>query len=85
MYYILTNGREPTPFHVMVKAVYSLMWSKELVTALNHCGICVSYKTVKQIDVDLAEWYITTADDNRLPLPLIFKKTSRLNGAVGIF
>lgn len=35
--------------------------SKELVTALNHYGICVSYNTVKRIDVDLSERIITTS------------------------
>ena len=86
LHYILTNGKEPTPFHVMVaQAVHSLTRSKELVTALNHHGICVSYNTVKRIDVDLAEWIITTAGDNRVPLPAVFEATSPLNGALDNF
>ena len=61
-HHILTNGKEPTPFHVM--AMQSLTQSKQLVTSLNHHGISVSYNTVKQIDVDLAEQIVTTAGDN---------------------
>ena len=73
LHYILTNGKEPTPFHAMVaQAVHSLTRSKELVTALNYHGICVSYNTVKMIDVDLVERIITTVGDNRVPLPAVF-------------
>jgi len=47
VHYILTNGRQPMPFHVMLaQAVHSLTWSKELVTALNQYGVCLSYETV---------------------------------------
>ena len=70
LHYILTDGKGPTPFHITVaQAVHSLTRSKELVTALNHHGIYVSYNTVKRIDVDLAEQIITTAGDSRVPLP----------------
>ena len=83
---ILTEGKEPTPFHVMVaQGVHSLTRSKELVTALNHHGICVSYNTVKRIDVDLAERIITTAGNNRVPLPAVLEATSPLNGAMDNF
>ena len=35
LHYILTDGKEPTPFHVMVaQAVHALTRSKELVMAL---------------------------------------------------
>lgn len=86
LHYILTDGKEPTPFHVMVaQAVHSLTRSKELVTALNHHGICVSYNTVKRIDVDLAERIITSTGDNRVPLPAVFESTSPLNGALDNF
>ena len=86
LHYILTDGKEPIPFHVMVaQAVNSLTRSKELVTALNHHGICVSYNTIKRIDVDLAERIITTAGDNRVPLPAVFEATSPLNGALDNF
>ena len=65
LHYILTDGKEPTPFHVMVgQGVHSLTRSKELVTALCRHGVCVSCNTVKRIDVDLAEQVITTAGDN---------------------
>ena len=61
LHYILTDGKEPTPFHVMVaQAVHALTRSKELVTALNQHGICISYNMVKRIDVDLAEQIIAT-------------------------
>ncbi|XDV44765.1 hypothetical protein PO909_013005 [Leuciscus waleckii] len=83
---IITDGKEPTPFHVMVaQGVYSLTRSKELVTALNHHRICVSYNTVKRIDVDLAERIITTAGNNRVPLPAVLEATSQLNGALDNF
>lgn len=86
MHYILSDGKEPTPFHVAVaQAVHSLTRSKELVTALNHHGICVSYNTVKRIDVDLAEQVIATAGNNRVPLPPIFEGRSPLNGALDNF
>jgi hypothetical protein len=74
LHYILTDGKEPTPFHVMaVQGVHSLTRSKELVTTLSLHGICVSYNTVKRIDVDLAERIITTAGDNRVPLPAVLE------------
>ena len=62
LHYILTDGKEPTPFHVMVaQAVHSLTQLKELVTALCQHGVCVGYNTVRRIDVDLAEQVIATA------------------------
>ena len=86
LHYILTDGKEPTPFHVMVaQAVHSLTRSKELVTALCQHGICVSYNTVRRIDVDLAEQVIAIAGDNRVPLPRVLETTSPLNGALDKF
>ena len=80
---MLTGGKEPTPFHVIVaESVHSLTRSKELVSALN---ICVSYNTVKRIDVDTAEEIISTAGDNRIPLPPVFESSSPLNGAMDNF
>ena len=86
LHYILTDGTEPTPFHVMVgQGVHSLTRSKELVTALCQHGVSVSYNTVKRIDVDLAEQVISTAGNNRVPLPAVLEATSPLNGAVDNF
>lgn len=48
-------------------------------TALNHHGMCVSYKTVGKIDVDLTERIVTTAGDNRVPLSNVLEATSPLN------
>ena len=82
----MSGGKEPTPLHIMVaEGVYSLTRSKELVTALNHHSICASYNTVRRIDVDLAERIITTAGDNRVPLPAVLEATSPLNGAMHNF
>ena len=62
LHYAMSGGKELTPFHVMVaEAVHSLTRSKELITALNHHGICTSYNTVRRIDVDLAERIIEMA------------------------
>ena len=62
------------PFHVMVaEGVHSLTRSKELMTAFNRYGICVSYNTVKRIDVDIVEQIISTAGDNRIPLPPVLE------------
>ena len=86
LHYILTDGKEPTPFHVMVsQTVHSLTRSKELVTAFSHYRICVSYNTVKRIDVDLAERIITAAGENRVPLPAVLEATSPINGAMENF
>ena len=86
LHYNLTGGKEPTPFHIKVaEGVHSLTRSKQLVTALNHHGICVSYNTVKRFDVDLAERIITTAGNNRVPLPSVLEATSPLNGALDNF
>jgi hypothetical protein len=52
---------------------------------LNHHGIYASYNTVRRIDVDLAERIITTAGDNRVPLPTVLEATSPLNGAMDNF
>jgi hypothetical protein len=86
LHYIMSGGKEPTPFHVMVaEGVHSLTRSKELVTALNRHGICVSYNTVKRIDVDIAEQIISTAGDNRIPLPPVLESSSPLNAAMDNF
>jgi hypothetical protein len=86
LHYILTDGNEPTPFHVMVaQGVHSLTRSKDLVTTLNQHGICISYKAVKKMDVDLAERIIATAGNNRVPLPPILEAASPLNGAMDNF
>ena len=86
LHYIMSGGKEPTPFHVIVaEGVHSLTRSKELVTALNRHGICVSYNTVKRIDVDIAEQIISTAGDNRIPLPPVLESSSPLNAAMDNF
>ena len=86
LHYIMSGGKEPTPFHVMVaEGVHSLTRSKELVTALNRHGICVSYNTVKIIDVDIAEQIISTAGDNRIPLPPVLESSSPLNAVMDNF
>ena len=86
LHYMFSGGKEPTPFHVMVaEGVHSLTRSKELVTALNCHGICVSYNTVKRIDVDIVEQIISTAGDNRIPLPPVLEPSSPLNGAIDNF
>ena len=83
---MLSGGKEPIPFHVTVaEGVHSLTRSKELVTALSCLGIFVSYNTVKRIDVDIAEQIISTAVDNRIPLPPILGPSSPLNGAMDNF
>ena len=82
----MSGGKELTPFHVMVaEAVHSLTRSKELITALNHHGICTSYNTVRRIDADLAERIIEMAGNNRVPLPRVLETTSSLNGAMENF
>ncbi len=70
LHYLMSGGKEPTPFHIMVaQAIHSMTRSKELITALNHHGICASYNTIRRIDVDMAEQIITSANDNRVPIP----------------
>ena len=54
-------------------------------TTLSHHGVCVSYNTVKRIDVDLAEQIIATAGDIRVPLPTVLEETSLMNGALDTF
>jgi len=70
LHYILTNGKEPTPFHVIVaQPVHTL-------TALCQHGVrvrCVG-NTVRRIDVDLAEPVITTVGATRVPLPEFLKQ-----------
>ena len=57
LYFILTDGKEPIPFHIIVaQAVYSLTQSKELVTALCQYEVCVGYNTVKKIDFNLSSF-----------------------------
>ena len=86
LHYILTDGKEPTPFHVMVaQAVHAFTRSKELVTALNQHGICISYNMVKRIDVDLSEQIIATAGNSRVPIPAVLEASSPLNGAMDNF
>ena len=86
LHYALSGGKEPTPLHIMVaEGIHSLTRSKELVTALNHHGICASYNTIRRIDVELAERIITSAGENRVPLPAVLETTSPLNGAMDNF
>ena len=68
--YILTDGKESILFYIMVAR------SKELVTALCQYGACVGYNTVKKIDVDLAEQFISTAGANRVPLLRVFEASA---------
>ena len=70
---------------MVAQGVHSLTRSKELVTTLSHHRVCVSYNTVKRIDVDLAEQIIATAGDNRVPLPTVLEETSPLNRALDNF
>ena len=86
LHYLMTGGKEPTPFHIMVaEAIHSMTRSKELITALNHHGICASYNTIRRIDVDIAEQIITTTNDSRVPIPPVLEATSPLNGAMDNF
>lgn len=86
LHYLMTGGKEPTPFHIMVaEAIHSMTRSKELITTLNHHGICASYNTIRRIDVDIAEQIITTANDNRVPIPPVLEAISPLNGAMDNF
>ena len=86
LHYMLSDGKEPSPFHVMVaESVHRLRRSKELVTALNRHSICVSCNTVKRIDVDIATKIISTTGDNRIPLPSVLETSSLLNGAMDNF
>ena len=86
LHYLMSGGKEPTPFHIMVaQAIHSMTRSKELITALNHHGICASYNTIRRIDVDMAEQIITSANDNRVPIPPVLEATSPLNGAMDNF
>ena len=57
---MISGGKEPIPFHVMVaEVVHSLTRYKEFVTILNRHGICEPYNMVKRIDVDITEFHDT--------------------------
>ena len=43
IYYILHAGKKKTPLHTMTAhAIYDICKSRELITTLNHTGVCIS-------------------------------------------
>lgn len=79
----MTDGKEPTHFHVIVaQEVHTLTRSIEVVAALNHHGTCVSYN---MIHVDFTERLIATAGNNMVPLPVVLYPTRQLKGTKGNF
>ena len=57
MYYAVHNGRRKPPLHLMTAhAVYDVCKSRELITALNRIGTCVSYNEIKRTRSSLAQY-----------------------------
>ena len=57
MYYAVHNGRRKTPLHLMTAhAVCDVCKGRELITALNRIGTCVSYNEIKRARSTLAQY-----------------------------
>lgn len=73
MYYILNNGTQRTPLHVMNGlAVHDASRNSILIKSLNHLGMSVSYDEVLRYRNDLARYTVLMARKENVPLPSHF-------------
>ena len=73
MFYILHDGKEKTPLHLMVSHnIYEKCKSREVITSLNKVGVCVSYNEILRARDDLAKYTIARSMDCHIPLPSHF-------------
>ena len=74
MYYQVTHGKHKTPLHVMnAHAIYEKCRSRELTTAVNKQGTCVSYKSMKTQLSNLAKFTVYESLSLDVPLPSHFE------------
>ena len=73
MHYNINHGRKKTPLHIMnVSAIYEKCKSRELITAFNRAGLCVSYKEIQKHRNNLAKLAILNSKSNGIPIPTYF-------------
>ncbi len=68
IYYIVNNGRKRTPFHILLaEGLHATCKSFTLLTALSHCGLCISYNELTRIMNAIANFIV---ESNKGPIPL---------------
>ena len=83
MYYIMHNGRNPTPLHILTgHSIYHKCKGKQLITAMNRIGVSVSYSEVRRQRNQLAQFTKESAINNQTPLPSHFSKSDFTIGAL---
>ena len=74
MYYQVTYGKHKTPLHVMnAYAIYEKCRSRELITAFDKQGTCISYKSIKTQRSNLAKFTVYENLSMDVPLPSFFE------------
>ena len=86
MHYNINHGRKKTPLHIMnVSAIYEKCKSRELITAFNRAGLCVSYKEIQKHRNNLAKLAILNSKSNGVPIPSHFVPNEFTLGALDNF
>ena len=85
MFYMANNGSERTPFHVMqAHAIYHKSKSKELITASNNLGHCISYSELLRLK-SLLGLYITIKFACKIAMPSHFNENSETSISIDNF
>ena len=70
MFYIVNNGRKKTPLQVMQgHAIYEKSKSKELITANNNLGYCISYPELTKLRNKLSAYTMYRSMHYFIPIP----------------
>ena len=86
MHYNINHGRKKTPLHMMnVSAIYEKCKSRELITAFNRAGLCVSYKEIQKHRNNFAKLAILNSKSNGVPIPSHFVPNEFTSGALDNF
>lgn len=86
VYNLIHNSIKVSPQSVIIaETVHDLTRSKKLVEMLNRLGICVSYKTVFDINIAAANRIIAEAGTNRVPVGPTIIPGAIIQGAVDNF
>ena len=75
-----------TPLHLMTShCIYDKCKSRELITSLNHIGVCVSYNEIQRSRKLLAQYSFAQGEKVGIPLPSHFSAKQFTIGAFDNF